>query len=234
MPRTPAPASRASRFQEATPTRLVFEDTHSSNTHTPAQQQSLLLPLPRVSTPPSAMPQCIPVAHRTRACLAPPQLSSLVKLVEYHVPTAKTTRPETPNSDHFAGLCKSLALSAPEVIGFAGLCEKLTILDDGDGLAVLDRESVKLLEHRQLRKDPCYKTVWDRSYTNELGRLCQGIGTGNKAGGKRVVGTNTFHLITFADIPHHKQKEIITQRWCARYAKGRTMKIVRGSQSGVT
>ncbi len=75
---------------------------------------------------------------------------------------AKTTRPETPNSDHFVGLCKSLALSVPEVIEFAGLCEKLAILDDGDALAVLDHESSKLLEHRQLRKDPCYKTVWDR------------------------------------------------------------------------
>ena len=131
VPRTPAPASRASRFREATPMRLVFEDTHSSNTHTPAQQQSPLLLLPRVSTPPSAMPQRIPVAHRTRARLAPPQVSSLVELVEYHVPTAKTTRPETPNSDHFAGLCQSLALSAPEVIEFAGLCVKLTILKKG-------------------------------------------------------------------------------------------------------
>jgi hypothetical protein len=118
------------------------------------------------------MPQCIPIAHRTRARLVPPQLSSLVELVvEYHVPTAKTTRPETPNSDHFAGLCKSLALSAPEVIEFAGLCEKLAILDDGDALAVLDRESSKLLEHHQLCKDPRYKTVWDHSYANELGRL---------------------------------------------------------------
>ncbi len=89
--------------------------------------------LPRVSTPPRAMPQRIPVAHRTRACLAPPQVSSLVELVEYHVPTAKTTRLETHNSDHFAGLCQSLALSAPEVTEFAGLCEKLTILDDGGG-----------------------------------------------------------------------------------------------------
>ena len=154
------------------------------------------------------MPQRIPVAHRTRACLAPTQLSSLVELVEYHVPTANTTRKETPNSNHFAGLCQSLGLSAPEEREFAGLCEKLTILDDGDALAVFDRESGKLLEHRQLRKDPCYKTVWDRSYANELDRLCQGIGTGNKAGGKWVTGTKTFHLITFADIPHHKQKEI--------------------------
>jgi hypothetical protein len=178
VPRTPAPALRASHSQEATPTRLVFEDT-------PAPQRSPLLPLsrvstlPRVSTPPSAGPQRIPVAHRTRARLAPPQLSSIVELVEYHVPTAKTTRREPPNSNHFTGLCQALGLSAPEESEFAGLCEKLTILDDGDALAVLDRESGKLLEHRQLRKDPRYKSGWDHLYTNELGPLCQGIGTGN-------------------------------------------------------
>ncbi len=135
---------------------------------------------------------------------APYPSTSLVELVEYHVPMAKTTGKETPNSNHFAGLCQSLGLSAPEEREFAGLCEKLTILDDGDALAVLDCESGKLLEHHQLRKDPRYKMVWDRSYANELGRLCQGIGTGNKAGGKRVADTKTFHLITFADIPHHK------------------------------
>ena len=179
------------------------------------------------------MPQRISIAHHTRARLAPPQLSSLVELVENHVPTAKITRPETPNSNHFAGLCESLGLSTLEVSEFAGLCEKLTILDDGDALALLDRESGKLLETCQLRKDPCFKTVWDRSYANELRWLCQGISTGDKAGGKRVAGTNTCHLITFADIPHHKKKKkISTQRWCVRYMKGRRMKIAQGSQSG--
>ncbi len=69
-------------------------------------------------------------------------------------------------SNHFAGLCKALALSKLEVIEFAGLCESLTILNNSDALAVLDRDTIKLLEHCQLHKDPRYKTVWDRSYTN--------------------------------------------------------------------
>jgi hypothetical protein len=107
------------------------------------------------------------------------------------------------------------------MIELAGLCEKLTILDDGDALAVLDRESGKLLERRQLRKDPRYKTVWDRSYANERRCLCQGIATGNKAGGERVAGTNTFHLITFADIPHHKRKEIIYTKVVCEICEGK-------------
>ena len=158
---------------QATPTRLVFEDT-------PSPKQPARPPLSRVSLPPSNVPQRIPIAHRTRARLASPPLSSLVELVQYHIPTAKTTPPPATKSDQFASLYKALALSTPEVAEFAGFCEKHTVLDNGNALAVLDQEMGKLLEHRQLCKDPCYKKVWDRSYSNKLGRLCQGIGTGDK------------------------------------------------------
>ena len=200
---------------QATPTQLIFEDG-------PSPQQPFLPQLPRVSLPPSAVPQCIPIAHRTWAGLASSQLSSLVELlVQYHIPTAKTTRPQATKSDQFAGLCKALAVFMLEMIEFAGLCEKLTILDDGDALAVIDHETGKLLEHLQLCKDPHYKKVWDRSYSNKLGRLCQGIGTGDKAGGKRVAGTNTFHLIAFASIPHHKGKEIIYTKVVCEVREGK-------------
>jgi hypothetical protein len=70
--------------------------------------------------------------------LAVPPLSSLVELVQYHIPTAKTTCPPATKLDQFAVLCEVLALSTPEVIKFAGLCEKLTLLDNGNALAVLD------------------------------------------------------------------------------------------------
>ncbi len=102
-----------------------------------------------------------------------------------------------------------LALSEPESTDFACLCVGLTSLDEGHSLAVLDKKSGQLLKHRQLHGDPCYKEVWDRSYSNELGQLCQGIGTGDKAGGKWIAGTNTFHLTRYSDIPYHKRKEII-------------------------
>jgi hypothetical protein len=64
------------------------------------------------------------------------------------------------------------------------------------------------LEHRQLRCDPKFKPVWDKSYANELGRQCQGIGTGASPTSKHVEGTNTFFLINYNDIPTHKCKEI--------------------------
>ncbi len=42
--------------------------------------------------------------------------------------------------------------------------------------SVLDHETGKFLEHRQLRRDPKQKCTWDKSYANKFGRLCQGVG----------------------------------------------------------
>ena len=38
-------------------------------------------------------------------------------------------------------------------------------------LPVLDQDTGQTLEHRQLRRHPKYKDVWDTSYADELGRL---------------------------------------------------------------
>jgi hypothetical protein len=51
--------------------------------------------------------------------------------------------------------------------------------------------------------------------------LCQGIGTSDKAGSKRVVGTNTSHLAWYFDIPHHKRKEIIYTKVVCEIQKGK-------------
>jgi hypothetical protein len=99
-------------------------------------------------------------------------------------------------------------MTPKEVDGFAYLSKALTKVDCPAALSVLDPATGKFLKHRQLCCDPRYKTTWDTSYANKLGRLCQGIGTGAKLGTKRVDGTNTFFCIKYNDIPVHKQKEI--------------------------
>ncbi len=57
--------------------------------------------------------------------------------------------------------------------------------DDGDDTlplpphmanAVVDPDTGRELTPRQLRQHPKLKQIWDTSYANELGRLCQGIG----------------------------------------------------------
>ncbi len=95
-------------------------------------------------------------------------------------------------------------MPATDVTEFAGICHKLSQLDMPMALSVLDSSTGEFLEHHQLRQDPRYKTTWDTSYANELGRLCQGIGSGPTPKSKQIAGTNTFFLIDYHNIPVHK------------------------------
>ena len=80
-------------------------------------------------------------------------------------------------------------------------------------MAVLDHESGVPMEHRQLRKHPKYKTTWDTSYANELGRLSQGVGKHpTKPNTQRVPGTNSMHPIKYGDIPHDRKSDIAHTR----------------------
>jgi hypothetical protein len=182
-------------------------------------------PLPLVVTPsprvvieptlPQILPPREPIAHRTRS-RAPAQSFALLasahpyhELVTYNIPTAKSTR-ALPAALGFAGLCEAFSLSPNEVDRFANLCSLLKQIDGfgPSALSVLDPTTGEFLEHCQLRRDPRYKAVWNTSYSNELGRLCQGIGSGNTPTKQQIGGTNTFFLIDYPDIPLHKCKEI--------------------------
>ena len=74
--------------------------------------------------------------------------------------------------------------------------------------SVLDQETGKQLNYGQLRKHPKFQETWNKYFLNEMGRLCQGVGTGNNGIGKRVKGTNTFYVIKFEDIPRDHLNEI--------------------------
>jgi hypothetical protein len=189
--RTPQPPSIAPRSVrqlaptpgQATPCRLDFADT-------PAQPipRVPLVSLPANSYPPPAPPALLPVCKSISYCTRSYAQAPLAlftsgqpyhKQVKYHIPTAKATRP-TEEPLVFAGLCETFHMKPAEVDAFAFLCEAVT-LEDGPGLlvlSVLDPATGKFLEHRQLCRDPRYKATWDTSYTNKLGRLCQGIGRG--------------------------------------------------------
>jgi hypothetical protein len=97
-----------------------------------------------------------------------------------------------------------------EIDGFAYLCQALMQMSGLQALSVLDPSTGEFLKHCQLHRDPRYKATWDTSYANELGRLCQGIGTGPSPNTKQVAGTNTFFLIDYHDIPCHKRKDSAT------------------------
>ena len=63
-------------------------------------------------------------------------------------------------------------------------------------MPVLDAESGKSLKWKQLRNHPRLKKVWKYSYTNKLGRLCQGVGKGKYFPKKKqVAGSDAFFVI---------------------------------------
>ena len=58
----------------------------------------------------------------------------------------------------------------------------------------------------------------DTSYTNELGRLCQGIGKGTVGPkNQRIKGTGTFKVIQFNNIPFDKLKDICHTKVVCEY-----------------
>ncbi len=180
---SPPPKLASSTYQSPPQGQPLFQAT-------PRRKDFTGVPSPRVESNPQLsllLPQLMlpaqePVAHCTQAwalALKPLALFTsgrpLHECFTYQMPTAKTTRFKG-EPIGFAGLCSSMP--ATEVPRFAGLCQALSILDMPEALSVLDPSTGEFLEHHQLQCDPRYKTTCDTSYANELGRLCQGIGSG--------------------------------------------------------
>jgi hypothetical protein len=60
--------------------------------------------------------------------------------------------------------------------------------------AVLHPETGVAMEYKAPSTDLSTRTMWIRSFANELGRLAQGVGT-------RIMGTDTIFFIPFARVP---------------------------------
>jgi hypothetical protein len=59
---------------------------------------------------------------------------------------------------------------------------------------VINEETGKPMEYKDLLKDPKYREDWSRAAVNEFGRLFNGVGK-NADGTQRIVSTNTCHWI---------------------------------------
>eukprot|EP00956_Cyclotella_meneghiniana_P020333 scaffold35676_cov69-Cyclotella_meneghiniana.AAC.2 len=82
----------------------------------------------------------------------------------------------------------------------SAIADGLVIPKDHIAFAVIDEETGKALEYRDLIKLDKYKDVWSKSYANELGRLTQGI--------RDIPGTNTMFFIHKSEIPEDRRKDI--------------------------
>ena len=162
---------------------------------------------PGVLVPRTAMP-AQPVSHRTRTRhkpdppAAPPKVPPMAPSEVLEQPVSHCTRSgalkvqpsQSANRKYPSDLLELWCTPAPTVL---------------EALPVLDKESGNILEHRQLQRHPRLKDTWDTSYSNQLGRLCQGIGRGTVGPKNRIIkGTGTFKVIRFNGIPFEKRKDI--------------------------
>ncbi len=76
--------------------------------------------------------------------------------------------------------------------------------------AVLDMDTIELLEMRHLLVNPKYKVLWGKSYTTELGCLAQFIPGVSK-------GTDTIVFIARDEIPFARLKDVTYGRVCVNY-----------------
>lgn len=69
-------------------------------------------------------------------------------------------------------------------------------------MAVMNKNTGKMLNYRQLMRHPAYRADWSLSSANEFGRLANGVG------GRIKNPTNTIKFIRKEDIPADKRKDV--------------------------
>ena len=81
--------------------------------------------------------------------------------------------------------------------------KKITKLENevNQALAVMDKETGKMLNYRNLIRLPKYKELWSQSSANEFGRLANGVG------GRIKNPTNTIKFIMEHEVPKQRKKD---------------------------
>ena len=75
--------------------------------------------------------------------------------------------------------------------------------------AIIDEDTGRKLEYRDLIKRPDLRKRWTKSLANELGRLAQGV--------RDIKGTNTIFFIPKSEIPFIRRKDVTNGRIVVAY-----------------
>jgi hypothetical protein len=75
-------------------------------------------------------------------------------------------------------------------------------IDVHRAIAVMDKQSGKMLNYRQLMRHPDYREQWSLSSANEFGRLANGVW------GRIKHPTNTIKFISKNEVPHGRRKDV--------------------------
>jgi len=88
--------------------------------------------------------------------------------------------------------------------GMVRLSRRITRLENEvhQAMAVMDADTGKLLNYRQLTRNTKYRKAWSLSSANEFGRLANGID------GRIKNPTNTIEFIFQHEVPTERMKEV--------------------------
>ena len=181
-PTTPAKTTKSKAGSSVKPSSQAKSKPTKSTASRPAKK--IRSKTSRTSTTPANSPamntrsKSSPPAANTRSKRLPPNIAMAVEELQ-------TKRPS------------KLSKGARRLIKRVTRAEN----DVHEAMAVLDRDTGKLLKYRQLLRDPRYKREWSKSAANEFGRLAQGVGG-------RIKGTNTMKFIRKRDVPDSRAKDV--------------------------
>ena len=152
--------------------------------------------------------EAAPPAERTRSKQAVARVSNLPQPTR-RTPTLPKNTPSYLKQTQSSQTKRNNKGTANAVVG-SGRRRKLRRLNDRitrlenevhQALAVMDKDSGKMLNYRNLMRIPKYKKIWERSSANEFGRLANGVGG-------RIKGTNTIKFIFEHDVPENRKKDV--------------------------
>ena len=139
-----------------------------------------------------------PPASRTRsqtakAAAAPPAMNTRQRQSLLAIPlrkargTAMAVEARLKNRSQVRRLTRRIARAENEVM---------------EAMAVMDAETGKLMNYRQLMQSATHKEVWSKSSANEFGRLANGVG------GRIKNPTNTIKFIRRGEVPHDRRRDV--------------------------
>ena len=152
--------------------------TKHSLAESPQRRQTMTQSPPRVTQ--TSIPETTP-QHE-----GPPASRTRSQTAHIRLETAAATRQQRRPRGKVPTLAKRLARVENEV---------------HKALAVMDAETGKVFNYRQLMQSTKHRETWSKSSANEFGRLTNGVGG-------RIAGTNTMRYIRKSDVPHNRMKDV--------------------------
>jgi hypothetical protein len=154
------------------------------------------VPLRNAATPISTAPRIRTRAQVATAAaqVAPPYMSTRSRAQQFSVPPPSRQ----------PGFAAAVMRQQRHQRGMVCLTRRITQLENEvqNAMAVIDADTGKLLNYRQLMRSTKYRQAWSLSSANKFGRLANGIG------GRIKKPTNTIEFIFQHKVPTERMKDV--------------------------